>query len=467
MVVCIQNMSSNESGTFFMASVISLGRPNPKQARFFESRARYIGYGGARGGGKSWAMRTKLVLLALRYPGLNLLLLRRTLPELRENHLMPLQKLLCGTAAYGSGARAFQFANGSRIRLGYCDSEADVFQYQGQEYDVIGVEECTHFTWTQVQFLMTCNRSVRPDFNARMYFTGNPGGVGHAWFRRLFVKKQFMETEKSEDYEFIPATVDDNEFLLNYDPGYVAVLDALPEKLRRAHRYGDWDVFEGQFFSEFIDAPSHYQDRQWTHVIEPFSPPSAWPVYRSFDFGYARPFSCGWWAVDYDGRLYRILELYGCTDSPNTGLKWPPEKIFAEIARMEREHPYLKGKRIFGVADPSIWDASRGVSIEETAAGSGVYFDKGDNARIPGWMQMHYRLAFDENGIPMLYCFSNCAGFVRTLPTLVFSKTNPEDLDTTGEDHIADETRYLCMARPIAPRCNAPRKTALCTALDL
>lgn len=460
-------MSSDESEIFFMANVIPLGLPNPKQARFFESRARYIGYGGARGGGKSWAMRAKLILLSLRYEKLNVLLLRRTLPELRENHLLPMQRLLRGAAVYNSGARAFRFKNGSRIRLGYCESETDVYQYQGQEYDVIGIEECTHFTWTQVQFLMTCNRSVRPDFSARMYFTGNPGGVGHEWFRRLFVKKVYLENERGGDFEFIPATVDDNRFLMEYDPEYVAVLDALPDKLRRAHRYGDWDVFEGQFFAEFTDAKAHYRDRQWTHVIEAFTPPSAWQLYRSFDFGYARPFSCAWWAVDYDGRLYRILELYGCTDSPNTGVKWPPEKIFQEIARMEREHPYLKGRTILGVADPSIWDASRGVSIEETAAACGVYFDKGDNARIPGWMQVHYRLAFDENGIPMLYCFENCKGFIRTIPNLVFSTTNPEDLDTTGEDHIADELRYLCMARPIAPRINAPRKASLCAALEI
>lgn len=450
-----------------MANVFLLGNPNPKQARFFESRARYVGYGGARGGGKSWAMRTKLILLAMRYPGLNALLLRRTLPELRENHLIPMQKLLYGIAQYRADSRAFLFPNGSRIRLGYCDSESDVFQYQGQEYDVIGIEECTHFTWTQVQFITTCNRSVRPDFEARMYFTGNPGGVGHAWFRRLFVKRMFLANEEAKYYEFIPATVDDNRVLCAYDPGYVAVLDALPERLRRAHRFGDWDVFEGQFFAEFTDDEAHYADRQWTHVIEPFDPPSAWEIYRSFDFGYARPFSCAWWAVDYDGRLYRILELYGCTDSPNTGVKWPPEQIFREIARMESEHPYLKGKRIHGVADPSIWDASRGVSIEESAANCRVYFEKGDNARIPGWMQLHYRMAFDENGIPMLYCFNTCKGFIRTMPTLVFSTSNPEDLDTTGEDHIADETRYLCMARPISPRENAPRKTRLCAQLDI
>jgi hypothetical protein len=235
------------------------------------------------------------------------------------------------------------------------------------------------------------------------------------------------------------------------NPEYVKVLDALPEKLRQAHRFGNWDIFDGQFFEEFRDNPDHYRDGVFTHIIEPFEIPSDWTIYRSFDFGYAKPFSCAWWAVDYDGRLYRIMELYGCTKSPNEGVKWPPEKIFSEIASVEREHRWLKNKRIIGVADPSIWDASRGEAIIEAAVRNGVYFTKGDNKRLPGWMQVHYRLSFDEQGIPMMYVFNTCKGFIRTVPELKFSVTNPEDLDTTGEDHIADEVRYMCMARPISP----------------
>ena len=132
-------------------------------------------------------------------------------------------------------------------------------------------------------------------------------------------------------------------------------------------------------------------------------------------------------------------------------MKWPPEKIFSEIARVEREHRWLKGKQILGVADPSIWDASRGEAIIESANRNGIYFNKGDNKRLPGWMQVHYRLSFDESGIPMMYVFNTCKGFIRTIPELTFSVSNPEDLDTTGEDHIADEVRYMCMARPIKP----------------
>lgn len=447
---------------------VKLGRtPNPKQQLFFEADNRFIGYGGARGGGKSWALRTKFMLLAFNYPGLRLLLLRKTLPELRENHLIPMLQVLNGVAKYKKDERAFIFPNGSRLRLGYCDSENDIYQYQGQEYDIIGVEECTHFTWAQIQFLTTCNRTTRTDIKPRMYFTGNPGGVGHNWFKRLFVKRRFESGEDPDDYIFIPATIDDNDVLMESNPEYVKSLDALPEKLRQAHRFGNWDIFDGQFFEEFRDNPEGYQTGKDTHVIEPFEIPREWNIYRSFDFGYAKPFSCAWWAVDYDGRLYRILELYGCTKTPNEGVKWTPEKIFQEIATIEREHRWLKGKQIFGVADPSIWDDSRGVAIAETAAKCGVYFDKGDNKRLPGWMQVHYRLSFDENGIPMMYIFNTCQGFIRTIPELQYSTTNPEDLDTTGEDHIADETRYMCMARPVPPTVKVEQKKIYDDPLDL
>jgi hypothetical protein len=156
--------------------------------------------------------------------------------------------------------------------------------------------------------------------------------------------------------------------------------------------------------------------------------------------------------MSYDGVLYRILELYGCRkDSPNEGVRWPPNQQFEQIARIEREHPWLKGKKIEGIADPSIWDSSRGESIADTALKYGVYFTPGDNQRIPGWMQCHYRLQFDENGYARMYVFDNCEAFIRTIPTLVHDEHKAEDLDTSLEDHVADEWRYMCMSRPIAP----------------
>ena len=163
--------------------------------------------------------------------------------------------------------------------------------------------------------------------------------------------------------------------------------------------------------------------------------------------------------------IYRILELYGCTSTPNEGVKWTPDQQFSEIAKIEHEHPYLRGKHIRGVADPSIWDASRGESIADVAKKHGVYFEPGDNKRIAGWMQCHYRMAFDENGFPMMYVFNTCKAFIRTIPLLCYSQTNPEDLDTSMEDHVADEWRYFLMTRPIPPRV-APKPAKLKIEVD-
>ena len=229
----------------------------------------------------------------------------------------------------------------------------------------------------------------------------------------------------------------------------------MPEAERKALLYGDWDSYSGQYFTEWRDKPEHYDDRRWTHVINPFEIPDGWKIYRSFDWGYNKPFSCGWWAIDYDGIMYRILELYGCTNTPNEGVKWNAQQVFQEIRKIENEHRWLKGKNIQGVADPAIFAADGGESIAESATKCRVYFTPGDHQRIPGWMQMHYRLAFDDNGFPMMYVFNNCKSFIRTVPTLIYDEHKVEDLNTEGEDHIADETRYMCMARPIKPRRGA------------
>lgn len=395
----------------------------------------------------------------MRYPNLKLLLLRRTMPELRNNHILPLMSELKGYATYKQDERAFLFPNGSRLALGYCDNEGDMLQYQGQEYDVIGFEEATNFMAEWITFISTCLRTTRTDFDTRIYYTANPGGVGHEYIKRLFIDRKYNEFENPEDYVFIPATVYDNKVLMEADPNYIKMLEALPAHKRRAHLDGDWSVYEGQVFEEFRDNPAHYIDRKFTHVIEPFDIPSTWNIYRSFDFGYAKPFSMAWWAIDYDGRLYRILELYGCVpNEPDTGVKWNPNEIFKEARRIEDEHAWLKGKRIYGVADPAIWNAEYGESIAETAEKYRIYFDKGDNKRIAGWQQLHYRLSFDEEGVPMMYIFKNCKGFIRTIPLLQYDANKPEDVDTKQEDHIADETRYVCMANPIIPRKAVERK---------
>ena len=445
---------------------VRLDRPNPKQAQFLLDRHRCVAFGGARGGGKSWAVRTKAVLLALKYPGIKIMIVRKTYPELRANHIGPMRVTLGDAAVYKETTKEFLFPNSSTILFRHCQTPADLDKYQGTEVDVLFIDEATQFTEEQFLRFRACVRGVNA-FPKRVYLTCNPGGVGHGFIKRLFVDRVYREGENGDDYAFIRSLVTDNTALLRSDPEYVSQLQALPPKLRAAWLDGDWNIFEGQFFEEFRNDPAHYADRRFTHVIAPFEVPPEWTVVRSFDFGYAKPFSCDWWAIDYDGRAYLILQLYGCTATPNEGVKWHPEKLFGEIARIEREHRWLRGRRITGVADPSIWDRSRGDAIVDFADRCGVYFEKGDNQRIPGWMQVHYRLAFDGEGVPMVYFFNTCRAAARTLPLLQFSEANPEDLNTAQEDHFADSFRYFCMSRPIAPQKAAARQVPADDPLEL
>ncbi len=390
------------------------------------------------------------MLLSYRYPGIKIMIVRRTYPELRANHIGPLRTILSSFAQYKDSTKEFLFPNSSVIMFRHCSNSSDIDKYQGTEVDVLFLDEATQLTEEEYDRFKACVRGVN-NFPKRIYLTCNPGGVGHGFVKRLFIDKNYKEGENPDDYVFYKSLVTDNKALMESDPEYIKQLEALPPKLRKAWLMGDWNIFDGQFFEEFRDDPDHYIDRRFTHVIEPFDIPREWKIFRSFDFGFRKPFSCDWWAVDPDGRAYLILQLYGCTDIPNDGVRWHPDRIFSEIRRIETEHRWLRGKFIDGVADPSIWDTSRGEAIVESADRHFVYFGKGDNKRIPGWMQCHYRMSFDEDGYPMVYFFKGCTAAIRTIPLLQFSKTVPEDLNTEQEDHFADSFRYFCMSRPIAP----------------
>lgn len=445
---------------------LDLGRAQPKQTLFLKDKHRHIAYGGARGGGKSWAVRTKSKLLAFRYPGIKILIVRKTYKELQNNHIEQLTAELAGFAKYNRSDKMFRFPNGSTISFGYCANEGDLGQYQGAEYDVVFIDEAGQLQESWIRKINLCVRGTN-GFPKRTYYTLNPGGPGHAYFKRVFVDRNFNPDEDPDDYFFIQAKVEDNKALMDTQPDYLRELENLPPTLRAAWKDGRWDVYEGQFFEDFRDVPEHYKDRRWTHVIEPFEIPDGWTICRSYDFGYGKPFSCAWWAVDYDGTIYRIMELYGCTRTPNEGVKWTPDKQFEEIHKTEMQHPWLKGKSIIGVADPAIWDASRGESVADTAARYGVFFTPGDNERIAGWMQCHYRLQFDEDGYPRMYVFNTCRAFIRTIPTLIYDEHRAEDLDTKMEDHVADEWRYFCMSRPIKPIRAVKEQRILFDPLDM
>ena len=451
---------------------LSLGKPQPKQVQFLEDRHRYVGFGGARGGGKSWVVDNKAVRLCLRYPGIDCLIIRRTYPELYNNHIKPLTRLLrCNStdpvADYNDSRKEIRFPNGSVIRFGYLNAERDLGRYQGSQCDVLFLDEATQIPEEWYDEMKVIVRGVNA-FPKRIYITCNPGGVGHNWVKRLFVDRSYRPGENPEDYSFIQSFPSDNLALMAAQPDYLQRLESLPSRLRDAWLYGKWDIFEGQFFEDFIVTPSAERAaalgaeprelaarHQWCHVIPAFDLAAgecrSWTCIRGYDFGYNRPFSVAWYFIDHEGVMYRALEYYGCTGEPDVGLKMTPDRQAEEVARIEREHPWLRGRTILGVADPAIWDASRGPSVAESFLRQGIYFTPGDNARTDGWMQCHYRLQFDENGRSRFYVFDRCKQFIRTLPTLVYDPRRAEDLDTDGEDHIADEWRYVCMSRPITP----------------
>lgn len=449
-------------------------KPQPVQARFLRRSEYEALYGGAAGGGKSEA----LVMEALRQvhiPHYRALILRKTYPELSEliGKSLSYYPRVFPRAKFNETRHRWTFPSGATVEFGAMHRTQDKLKYQGRAWDYIAFDELTHFTWEEYSYLFSRNRPNGPGTRVYMRATANPGGIGHGWVKERFItaappgtrivsemdikRPDGSKETVTRDRVFIPAKVYDNRILLKNDPNYIASLSLMPEAERRALLDGDWDSFSGQVFTEWRDDPAHYDDRRETHVIRPFEVPSEWPVYRGFDWGYSRPFSVGWWAIGPDGCMYRVRELYGCTDQPNTGVKWTPGQLAAKIREIERDDPNLAGRRIHGIADPAIWDSSGGESIADIMERAGVYFDKADHARISGKMQIHNRLAFDEQGKPMLYVFSSCRQFIRTMPTLVYDESNVEDVDTDCEDHIYDETRYVAMERKIKPRENIRR----------
>ncbi|MBQ2948337.1 MAG: phage terminase large subunit [Clostridia bacterium] len=442
--------------------------PTPKQKAFHESAADEVLYGGAAGGGKSYAICWDAFMRCMRYPRTHAYLFRRTYPELEMTLIRTMQAIVPDEiGSYKAGTHEMRFINGSIAHFCHLQNEGEgLLKYQGAEIHWLYFDELTHFTKGMYDYLRTRLRAEkRLGIVPCVRSASNPGGPGHAWVKARFVdatdcgkrildmpvRSSVLGTTAVRRIQYVPATALDNPYLTQ---DYIYELEQKPKALREALLQGKWDAFDGQAFPEFTDDPSHYADKLFTHVIPPFEIPHYWPRYVSFDHGYTRPFSFGVWAVDPEGRAYRYKELYGCVDGePNTGLMLSPGEIGEKLSEL-LEDEFREGIRPEGIADPAIWDRSRGMSVEEQIrkAFSGVIFRKGDNTRLPGKMQLHERLKFDEYGRPMLYVFTNCREFIRTIPSLVYDAKKPEDIDTAGEDHVYDETRYFLMGRPIAPR---------------
>ena len=447
-----------------------LWKPQKKQAEFMKRGEYEAFYGGAAGGGKSDALTIE-ALRQVHIPHYKGLIIRKTYPELEEliGKSEKYYPMAFKGAKFNDSKHTWTFPSGAKIRFGSMQHSKDKQKYQGRSYDFIGFDELTHFTYEEYSYLFSRNRPNGEGTRVYIRATGNPGGVGHGWVKSRYVMPAPPLTPIEEKVEiilpsgekkniirhrvFVPATVFDNEALLKNDPNYLASLAMLPENDKNALLYGDWNSFDGQVFTEWRDDPSRYEDRRWTHIISPFKVPSDWRIYRGFDWGYAKPFSVGWYAVDFDKRVYRIRELYGCTSTPDTGVKWEPAKIAREIKKIESEDINLKGRHITGIADPAIFsdDRGAGTSIGNLMEKEGVFFNRGNHNRLDGKMQLHNRLVFDDEGIPMFYVFSTCKHFIRTVPALTYSTIDVEDIDTKAEDHIYDECRYVLMEYPITP----------------
>ncbi len=371
--------------------------------------------------------------MCLRYPGLRCLLVRRTLPELRSNHLQPLLAEYGEILTYSERDRALIFENGSTITLGYSAAERDALRYQGQEYDVIALDEATQLSEFQFSIFKACLRGTR-DCPRRMYLTCNPGGVGHAWVKRLFIDREYRGGECPDDYAFIPATVFDNGVLTRADPDYVRRLETLPPRLREAWLYGKWDVFEGQFFTEFDES---------RHVCAENAIPRARHTIVAFDYGFdmLAAYIC---SSDESGRVYVTDEF--C--APNLTLGEAAIRI-SELCR---------GKSVeFAVASPDLWNRRQdtgksGFEIMQAVEGMPP-MRPADDRRIPGWRLMREHLKDREDGSPGLIISSSCRELIRCLPALLFDKNRSED--ASGEPHSVTHSpealRYALMSRFATP----------------
>ncbi len=446
--------------------------PTEKQSRMFVRGENEGFYGGAAGGGKS----DYLVIDAAReayVPTYKGLIVRKTFPQLMEieEKCFRFYPKIDSGAKYNASKHTWTFSSGGKVILGSMQHSKDKYKYQGHEYDYIGIDELGMFTWEEYSYLQSRNRPSGPGTHVRMRATGNPGGIGHGWVKKYFVTAGEPEQTVWRKHDivmpdgsvkriwlssvFVPSKVFDNPHLIENDPLYLAKLSNRGTADRNALLYGSWDSYEGQVFVEWRNDENRYYDRKWTHVIKRFLIPPSWKIIRSFDWGYSKPFSVGWWAVDNDGRYYRIREWYGCDSTPNTGVSMPVHKIAEGIREIESTDENLKDRYIYGVADPAIFSENGGPSQAGDMEKCGVYWNKGDNSRIAGKQQFHRRFCFDQNGVPMIYIFDTCTEFIRTIPNLVYSEKKVEDIDTETEDHIYDESRYALMENIISPRESA------------
>lgn len=444
------------------ANQVILWRPQPgPQTLLVQCPVFEILYGGARGGGKTDGSIGDWLLHSAEY-GENAIgiFVRRTHKQLGE--VIARTKLLFGKigAKYNEQKSEWTMPNGARLLFRYLERDKDAENYQGHSYTRVYVEEVTNFPNPEPIFKLKATLRSGAGVPCGLRLTGNPGGPGHHWVKARYIDNgPFQIVKETEEVDlgngekivaelervFIPAKLKDNQILLRSDPSYVIRLrQSGSAALVKAWLEGNWDEVEGAYFNEFNEEK---------HILRgPLNIPHYWVRFRAMDWGSARPFSVGWYTIADGttlvprGSLVKYREWYGMTEKPNEGLKMSANMVAQGILLRERLE-----RITYGVADPSIFANNGGPSIAEMMMMEGCTWMRADNARQAGWEQVRKRLQWysEDKGdfAPHIYFHEGCAHTIRTLPTLQHDDKDIEDLDTEGEDHAADETRYACMSR--------------------
>lgn len=397
-----------------------------KQKLFIDSTESEVLFGGAAGGGKSYGQAVDALLFALEYPGSKQLILRRTFAELDKSLIRTTLGLYPKEIySFNSSTHTGRFKNGSLIDFGYCATENDVYQYQSAEYDVIRFDELTHFTESQYVYLLSRVRGVG-NIPKQVKSSTNPGGIGHGWVKARFVDpspygKSFMGEDGMKRI-FIPSLLSDNKFLSEGDPGYRQRLLALPERERKALLYGDWNIFEGQYFTEFNPT---------IHVIDPFEIPRSWRKYRTIDYGLDR-LACLWIALSPEGNCYVYREF--C--KANLTISQTAAEILRRTPDSEEIYATL--------APPDLWHRSQesGKSKAILFSEFGINFTKTSNDRECGWLAVKELLIGGE-GRGRIFFFKTCEEIIKCLPALSVDRLRPTDCSTEPHDitHAPDALR--------------------------
>lgn len=419
----------------------------PKQKMFLQTveTTPITFYGGAKGGGKSKGLQLIMLLRRFNYPGSTGSIFRRTYPELEGNHIRPLFKAFPMLRSFwNESKKLLTLPNNSTLQFCHCQNENDVDLYQGREFHDLAIDESGQWPESMFRRLLGSNRSSQSGIVARTLLTGNPGGIGHGWLKRLFIDKRYNERENPSDYAFIQALVDDNQALMENDPAYVQRLESEPnEALRRAYRHGDWDIFAGQFFQEIS---------RTIHLIKPFEIPRHWNRFGAYDYGFNHPAAFGWFANDEDGNTYLYREFVR------------PQLRVDQFAAKLNEHEETKKLNPI-VAGHDCWttksvlrDDHQPPTIADEFLKHGIYLEKAVIDRVQGAAQLRSYLAWQgiPGNKPRFYIFDTCQITFDAISRMIHNPDKPEDVlkinategDPLSGDDAYDMVRYGLMSRP-------------------